>query len=262
MKYIILSFDDGRKDTYDIAFKLLMKYDFTASIHITTGFIDRTIENSSDFQNIEAMSLDNVIEMFHSGFDISSHSDKHINEEEDLRVSLLKLKKWGLLQENNVVFSSPKSKIYEGNIQEYRAMLERNNVRLLRTGNQLKRHGVIYVLLYLLQRLFQSNILFYLLNKKNILNIDKYRIKNKLLVISATAVKYYNSIGQLTFFLKKIKDNEAVIFLFHSILYEKDILKKNKWAFTAEKFEELLKIFKSSKNIKVLNIKELFEYES
>ena len=262
MKYIILSFDDGRKDTYDIAFKLLIKYGFTASIHITTGFIERTIENSSDFQNIEAMSLDNVIEMFHSGFDISSHSDRHINEENDLKASLSKLKKLGLLQKNNVIFSSPKSEIYEGNIQKYSSMLERNNVRLLRTGNQLKRHGAIYVLLYLLQRLFQSNVLFYLLNKKNILNIDNYRIKNKLLIISAIAVKYYNSINQLKFLLKKIKDNEVVIFLFHSIIYEKDILKKNKWIFTAEKFEELLKIFKNRPDIKVLNIKELLEYES
>jgi hypothetical protein len=262
MKYIILSFDDGRKDTYDVAFKLLMEYGFTASIHITTGFIDRTIENSSDFQNIEAMSLDNVIEMFHSGFDISSHSDKHINEENDLKVSLLKLKKWGLLRENNVIFSSPKSQIYEGNIQKYRSMLERNNVRFLRTGNQLKRHGIIYVLLYLLQRLFQSNALFYLLNKKNILNIENCKIENKLLIVSAIAVKYYNSINQLKFFIKKIKDNEVVVFLFHSIVYKKDILKKNKWVFTAEKFEELLRILKRGSNIKVLNIGELLEYES
>ena len=38
MKYIIFSFDDGRKDNYDIVYPLLKKYGFTASFHVVTGF--------------------------------------------------------------------------------------------------------------------------------------------------------------------------------------------------------------------------------
>jgi hypothetical protein len=40
-------------------------------------------------------------------------------------------------------------------------------------------------------------------------------------------------------------------------MYKKDIGTKNNWTFTAEKFEELLKILKTREDIKIVNIKEL-----
>ena len=37
---IIFSFDDGRKDQYDVAYKILSKYDFPATINVVSEFIN------------------------------------------------------------------------------------------------------------------------------------------------------------------------------------------------------------------------------
>jgi hypothetical protein len=91
------------------------------------------------------------------------------------------------------------------------------------------------------------------------MNIDEISTKTEsdIVIIKAVAIKYQHSIKQLLFFLKQLKDESIVVFLFHSIMYEKDIRRKNKWIFSAEKFEDLLKIFKKMQDVKILNIREL-----
>ena len=41
-EYIVLTFDDGYKDTYTDAFTVLEKYQVPATVYITTGFMDGT----------------------------------------------------------------------------------------------------------------------------------------------------------------------------------------------------------------------------
>jgi hypothetical protein len=262
MKYVIFSFDDGRKDTYDVAYKLLKQYECTASIHVTTGLIDGSIKKvvNNPFQNIEGMSINDIVEMSNDGFDISSHSDMHTNEETDLKISLTKLINWGLLRDDYLLFSSPYSEIYKGNFSLYSNMLERNNIRYLRSGNQLRRSGILYCILFVIQMILKSKILFYILNKKNIMTTNDICTNetSNVVIIKATAVRYWNTIKQLRYFLNKLKNETVVVFLFHSIMYEKDIVTKNNWTFTAEKFEELLKILKAEEGcIKIVNIRDL-----
>jgi hypothetical protein len=170
MKYIILSFDDGRKDNYDVAYKMLKKHNFTASIHITTGLIDGTIINQPDnpLSDYKPLSIENILEMHHCGFDISSHGDMHTNTEDDIKSGLEKLKMWGLPQNN--LFSSPNSEIYEGNINEYSGILLKNGIKYVRSGVQIRRNGIFYCILYIITMLTRSSIFFYFLNKNNILN--------------------------------------------------------------------------------------------
>jgi hypothetical protein len=263
VRYIILSFDDGRKDTYEVAYKLLCKYDITASVHVITGFVDGTIKIQG-IKDMEAMSIDNVVEMARHGFDISSHGDRHINKENDLRNSLLKLKEWGILNANEaIVFSSPYSEIYKGNIRKYSEMLKRNKVKYLRSGDQVRRNGILYSMMYLCQKLIKCNILFYFLNRRNVIRVDRSPVQsNDIVILNSVSIKYWNTIKQLNYFVRKLKDGEAVIFLFHSILHEQDILKKDDWIFPAEKFEQFLKILKREPNIKTLNIKEYINLEN
>ena len=39
MRYVNLSFDDGRSDTYEIAFPILKKYGLTATVNIVSDFV-------------------------------------------------------------------------------------------------------------------------------------------------------------------------------------------------------------------------------
>jgi hypothetical protein len=249
--YVILSFDDGRKDNYDVAYSLLKQYGFTASFHITTAFVDGTIKNNY-FNNIEAMSINDVIDMSNNGFDISSHGDMHINEKNDLKNSLLKLKKWGISSSNPIIFSSPNSEIYEKNIVQYFDMLSENRVKYLRSGIVVRRNGLLYCLIYLVQKLFNSKTLFYFLNRREIMRIDK-----KDFIIKSISVKKWNSIKQINYFIGKLKDKEIAVFLFHGIMYEKN---NDDWCFSAEKFECFLKTLRLYKDrIKVLNIRQYTE---
>jgi len=165
MKNIILSFDDGRKDNYECAYALLKKHGLTGSFHITTGFVD-----GSAAKDFEAMSVNEVRKIAAAGMDVSSHGDRHSNTEEDLRASLGKLKAWDIPGLNTVLFSSPSSDIYEKNIGQYADMLRDNNIRYVRSGVHVKRNGPLYIAGSLAEKWTGSKMLFYWLNKNNIMN--------------------------------------------------------------------------------------------
>jgi hypothetical protein len=249
MKYIILSFDDGRKDNFEIVRPLLEKYGFTASFHIVTGFADGTAK-----AKFETMSIDNVKELAQNGFDISSHGDKHINEENDLRTGLQKLKFWGIDREP-LIFSSPDSEIYEGNIRKYIDMLQNNRIEYVRSGVQIRRNGWWYVCMYVLQLYTKSKWLYYFLNKSNIMKNDNVLNYNGIHIIKSVAVRKQNTAGQLIYMIKKLQSGDAVCFMFHSILPEKDITDDD-WAFELEKFEVFLNQLKNDMQVKVLNLME------
>jgi hypothetical protein len=177
----------------------------------------------------------------------------------------MKLKNWKIPNANYSLFSSPYSEIYEGNIIQYFDMLKNNNIKYLRSGNQVRRNGLLYCLLYILQMVFKSRYLFYVLNKQNIMNIDHIgiRVDNyNTTIIKAVAVKNYNSINQLKYMLQRLRDNEVIVFLFHGIIYNNNIIKKDSWIFSADEFEKFLKIIKLSNNIQVLNIKDYINNNS
>ena len=46
------------------------------------------------------------------------------------------------------------------------------------------------------------------------------------MIIPAIAVKYWHTIKQLRYFLQKLQNNDLSVFLFHGIMYEKDIVQK------------------------------------
>jgi peptidoglycan/xylan/chitin deacetylase (PgdA/CDA1 family) len=66
-KPILLTFDDGWKDNYDNAYKILNKYNFKGNFAIITGNVGEA----------DRVSWDNLREMQKAGHEISSHSDKH-----------------------------------------------------------------------------------------------------------------------------------------------------------------------------------------
>jgi peptidoglycan/xylan/chitin deacetylase (PgdA/CDA1 family) len=67
-KAVVLTIDDGYRSTYDIAFPLLKRYGFTATLFIYTDFV-----GSSSL----AMTWDQIREMRAAGFEIGSHSLSH-----------------------------------------------------------------------------------------------------------------------------------------------------------------------------------------
>jgi peptidoglycan/xylan/chitin deacetylase (PgdA/CDA1 family) len=67
-KSVVITMDDGYRSIYDIAYPLLKKHGFTASLFIYTDFVQATSI---------AMTWDQVAELKAAGFEIGSHSISH-----------------------------------------------------------------------------------------------------------------------------------------------------------------------------------------
>ena len=67
-KSVVITIDDGYRSLYEIAYPLLKKYQFTATLFVYTDFVQATSM---------AMTWDQVREMKAAGFEIGSHSITH-----------------------------------------------------------------------------------------------------------------------------------------------------------------------------------------
>jgi len=80
---ILITFDDGYEDNYRIAYPILQKYNFTATIFLITDFISR---------NHRYLTWDQVKEMKENGFSFGSHTLSHLfltnASENDIRSEL------------------------------------------------------------------------------------------------------------------------------------------------------------------------------
>lgn len=78
-KSIVLTFDDGYKNIYDIAFPILKAFGFTATIFLVTGFMGKmdSWEKDKGIPNSPLLSWNEVAEMKKYGIDFQPHSHFH-----------------------------------------------------------------------------------------------------------------------------------------------------------------------------------------
>jgi peptidoglycan/xylan/chitin deacetylase (PgdA/CDA1 family) len=94
---VSITFDDGYDDNFVHALPILMRYGFTASFYVTTGFIDRDPEVMQRMQRIrrmpvDAMSWRQLVDIRQAGMQVGSHTITHPNlaelKHEAVRVEL------------------------------------------------------------------------------------------------------------------------------------------------------------------------------
>ena len=73
VRYVVITFDDGFRDFYTNAFPILEKYGFTATMFLSTGFIN----NGSRFKGGKCLSWDEVRELHNKGIEFGSHTVTH-----------------------------------------------------------------------------------------------------------------------------------------------------------------------------------------
>lgn len=77
-KTVVITFDDGYEDNFLAALPILKKFDFPATIFVSTANIGKTIQ-ARNGSKLKIMSADQIKEMEDSGLiSIGSHSNEHI----------------------------------------------------------------------------------------------------------------------------------------------------------------------------------------
>lgn len=246
-RYIILSFDDGRKDTYTNAVPIMLENDITATINITTSFLEYPYTCGLFPDVVErAMSIENLVEIQNKGFEIGNHGAYHKNTVEDIEIANKKLEEWGIKTEN-IGFASPYSYITDENKSELFELIKKKKISYIRSGIQIRREKIFSKILYILERITRSSFLFYQINKKNIFNILK-----KEDVLKGITINNTTTFKQIQNLIEKMPNNTYIILNFHSILSKEEKGYDDKWSWDKKKFKKLCKYLKNTEDIKLI----------
>lgn len=254
MKNVILSFDDGRLDTYENAAPIMESYGITATINVTTDFILHP-DNYSTFRSAgnKAMSVEQIRTLYHKGFEIASHGNEHINDPDDIRKSIEILHGWGI--DNVYGFASPASEIDSDSYSKFKELIEDHTLSYIRSGLQVRKQGLVFAGLYFIQNLSRSRFLYYLLNRKLCCANKTREMEYGVSVIKGTTV------DQIMFLIERMRDNTTLILILHSILYDTDPgYGEDKWCWSEKKVRELCERIANSNTCCVLNNSELYTH--
>lgn len=210
-KTVVLSFDDGREDTYTNAWPVLKRYGLRGTINVVTDFI-RHPERYREFSSggNRAMTAAQLAECQAEGMELACHGSTHQNTVEDVVKNIAELREMGLSVEG-IGFASPHSELTMENSAAVRALVEQGTLTYIRTGLQVRREGLAYACLTALERKTHSKRLFYRLNRKNILPAEPGTF------LRSVAVTRYTTPDQLRYLIGRMADGESVILMFHSI---------------------------------------------
>lgn len=238
MKKIVLSFDDGRLDTYTNAYRILDKYGMKCTVNIVTDFI--TNEDKYDCFNSadnKSMSVEQVCTLEKNGIEIACHGHTHKNSKEDILANIEALRKMGI-DTSAIGFASPRSEITEKNDYGIGDLLEDKVLLYVRSGVQIRREGFFYALCSYMERITHSKRLFYFLNKRNIIS-DVGNVK----ILPSVAITKHTTIKQISYLIDKMQDNETAILMFHSVIGENEKgYNADNWYFDIQRFEELCQL--------------------
>ena len=234
-KYVILSFDDGREDTYTNAYPILKKYGLTCTVNITTDFIENPLKYKKfGSASNKAMKIENIKKISEDGFEIANHSAHHINTVDDINSANASFEKWGI-NTAEIGFASPFSYLTKENGKDILLLLSNNQLSYIRSGIQVRRQTILYKALYLMYNITHLSMLFYFLNKEQIIKIP---VENRF--VKGVSITRYTKVKELRNFIGKMPDQSAIIFIFHSVLEkEHEGYGADKWFWDKKIFEEL-----------------------
>lgn len=254
---VCLSFDDGRKDFYDNAFPILKKYGLTASLNVTTGYVDKTFKPSWP-TSYGACTKEELLELKKYGIEIAYHGDQHITSEDDFENARKKFIKWNL-HENEMGFAVPGSYLENVDVKSFIKYLEKENVKYMRIDNN-KKHYFFYRVFRKLYNVTGNKTFYKLYNKSNIMDLKNI---NRYDVPSVIVFEKDNPENIVELIKLAINKNGVVVLMLHGILDENDKkYGKDEYAWSTRKFEMLcrtLSKFQKDGKVKVINLIDLFK---
>lgn len=252
MKYIVLSFDDAREDFYTRALPILKRHGLYASVNVISDFVGRQDLKDLASGGHRCTTWEQLEECHAYGIEIANHSAHHKNKVE----AVLRCKE-ALEQHFGTElrgFVSPGSYITAANAAPFLKLKEENQITYIRSGNQIRRDGYFYAMVYLAARWLHSSFLFRLHNRRFVLHVRQGSVP----FYPSIMLDAYNTVEQVTHFVESMKDYEAAIFMFHSILDEHDASwGSDKWYNSTTFFDSLCSYLAKAPNTQVVTLAKL-----
>lgn len=234
MKYISLTFDDGRADNYEFAFPIMKSYGVTGTIFCTTGYIDGSWKKPDDWKSAgKAITIEQLQELQSSGWELGLHGDKHTTEVYDLSVALDKMKTWGF-SGSSFGFSMPNSRIDEQKLHDFVNRYLQREVLYIRKGRRIDTSKFSSKALFALYCLFGNQHAYNLFNKQNITAVDNIDREG----IYSVVVRNNDNPQMLLNFINFVPDETWIVFMFHSILPpDSPLYGSDPWNWSRAKFD-------------------------
>ena len=256
MKFIAFTFDDGRSDNYFLAKRIMDKYHFRGTVYVTTGFIDGTWEGQDILQSpTRPLTVEEINELYSSGWEIGLHGDKHKTQKDDMRTALEKLQLWGITNCNWGI-SIPNSSTSETEINTLLESEYGKKIVYIRRGRKCDTAKFKNKVLYVLYSVLKSKLAYRCFNADNVFLYRDYNSSN----VPSVVVKSNDSADLIIDFIKTRPDNSVVVLMLHSILSSDHAMcGKDPWSWDEKNFETLCSGLKDLTDNNDLQVKTLME---
>ena len=249
MKYVVLSFDDGKKDFFTNTLPILKKHGIPAVLNVVSNFANRS-ESEGIFVTWEEIRI-----CKDSGVEIANHSANHSNEREQIIHGKEEICAH-LGCSGAIGFASPNSALYKGNLPLYQDLIDSNCIKYIRSGNQVKRDGKLHILLYLLYKFTKSKKVFFWYNKRNFLPLNS----GLPTILPSITSSSDNSLEHIIYCIEKMPDHSAAIINFHCILKSvNEGVDVGKWFNDTDEFDQLCAYLSKKEGLSVITNEELLE---
>ena len=235
MKYVSLTFDDGREDNYSVAFPVMKRYGIPGTVYVATGFADGTWKGFPILQSPRrALTPEEIRFLNENGWEIGLHGDQHTTQRADFETAYEKMNRW-LLDgaPEKYGFSVPNSSASDAEIEAIRAM--KDKTAYIRKGRRKSNAGIAQKALYALSYYGGMQWAYNLYNRDN-----TYEKRDRGAVMYSVVVKDRDKPGMILRFLDQLPDGARVALMLHSVLPTAEAQqKKSVWNWTENRLDAL-----------------------
>ena len=236
MKYVALTFDDGREDNASVAYPILERCGMKATLFVTTGYIDRSWTRDPEWAySGEPMTLAQLRQLRDAGWEIGLHGDWHRTSLEDWQSALAKLNAWGF-DTQEIGCSLPNSQVDEQEIRRIIRTLGPERIAYIRRGRARNTRQFGSRLLFGLYIYLKSSWAYRRFNRENVMQLPVLdRAK-----VYTVVVRHEDDPEMILGLVDAMPEGTACVLMLHSILPElHPNYGREPWNWSAARFEQL-----------------------
>lgn len=238
MKYVAITFDDGRSDNYDFAKPIMDAHGLRGTVYITTGFIDGTWPEKDVLQSpTKPLQIEQILQLHRAGWEIGLHGDQHQMQVEDTRTAMEKLQAWGI-ENTHWGISMPNSRAEQTQLQQILCCDYAERIAYIRRGRMCDTSKLSNKVFFALYTYAQSSWAYRRFNLPNV-----FRLQNAdKAFIPSVVVKAKDRPEMILDFINRLPEGAAVVLMLHSILPAgHPLCGKDPWSWEDKRFEVLCK---------------------